>query len=95
MDTVTLDYFWAIVLGAVQGVAEFLPISSSGHLALVEHIGLGKAAPPAFDVFLHLATLMVVICYFRGAIAWYGRNEPRVLLLVVVASIPTGIIGLF
>ncbi len=89
-----LGYFWAAVLGAVQGFAEFLPISSSGHLALVEHLGLGRAAAPAFDVFLHLATLLVVIIYFRKAIYWYYRNDVKVLLYVVTATIPTAIVGL-
>lgn len=89
----TLGYFWAAILGAVQGLAEFLPISSSGHLALVEHLGLGMAAPAVFDIFLHLATLLVVLVYFRHTIVWYLRNDFRVLLYVVMASIPTAAIG--
>ena len=94
MEPISLGYFWAAVLGAVQGIAEFLPISSSGHLALVEHLGMGMAAPAAFDVFLHLATLLVVIWYFRKSMVWYFRNDLRVLFYVVVASVPTGVIGL-
>ncbi len=78
----------------VQGLAEFLPISSSGHLALVEHLGLGGAAPPSFDLLLHLATLLVVINYFRSAIVWYFRNDTKVLLYVLAACVPTGLIGL-
>jgi Uncharacterized bacitracin resistance protein len=93
-DAPVLGYFWAAILGIVQGVAEFLPISSSGHLALVEHLGLGRAAPPAFDVFLHCATLLVVLAYFRRTILWYVKNDKIVLWYVVLASIPTGIIGL-
>lgn len=84
-----------MVLGVVQGVAEFLPISSSGHLALVEHLGMGMAAPASFDVILHLATLLVVLAYFRRRILWYIRNDLMVIIYVVVASIPTGFIGLF
>ena len=91
---ITLDYFWAAILGIVQGLAEFLPISSSGHLALVEHLGMGMPAPASFDVFLHLATLVVVLIYFRRAIFWYAKNDFKVLLYVVIATIPTGIIGL-
>ncbi len=89
-----LGYFWAAILGLVQGIAEFLPISSSGHLALVEHLGLGRAAAPAFDVFLHLATLLVVLVYFRRSILWYFRNDKIILLYVIIACIPTGLIGL-
>lgn len=90
----TITYFWAVILGAVQGAAEFLPISSSGHLALVEHLGMGMAAPLAFDILLHLATLLVVLFYFRAAILWYAKNDFTVLMYVVIACIPTGIIGI-
>lgn len=90
----SIGYFWAAVLGAVQGVAEFLPVSSSGHLALAAHLGMGAAAPALFDVLLHLATLLVVVAYFRRTIVWYYRNDQRVLLYVVIASVPTGVIGL-
>ncbi len=89
----TIGYLWAAILGIVQGLAEFLPVSSSGHLALVEHLGLGHAAPPSFDLLLHLATLLVVINYFRHAIVWYWRNDPRVLVSVVIACVPTGLVG--
>jgi undecaprenyl-diphosphatase len=88
-----IGYLWAAVLGLVQGLAEFLPVSSSGHLALVAHLGMGSAAPAAFDVFLHLATLIVVIVYFRRGILWYAENSPVVLLYVIVASVPTGLVG--
>lgn len=94
LDYSSLGYFWAAVLGVVQGVAEFLPISSSGHLALVEHLGMGMAAPVSFDIFLHLATLLVVFAYFWRRILWYLRNDVRVLLYVVAASVPTGLVGL-
>ena len=94
-DSSSLGYFWAAVLGVVQGVTEFLPISSSGHLALVEHLGMGVAAPVSFDIFLHLATLLVVLAYFRRRILWYLQNDLRVLLYVIVASIPTALVGLF
>lgn len=59
----------ALLLGLLQGVAEFLPISSSGHLELTKNI-LGLAEVPiVFDVFLHLATLLVVVLVFRKRIA--------------------------
>lgn len=93
-DLSSLGYFWAAVLGVVQGLAEFLPVSSSGHLALVGHLGMGMAAPATFDVFLHFATLLVVFAYFRKRIFWYLRNDRRVLYYVIAASIPTGLIGL-
>ncbi|MCC8167124.1 MAG: undecaprenyl-diphosphate phosphatase [Planctomycetes bacterium] len=94
-DAVSINYFWAALLGLVQGLAEFLPISSSGHLALVEHLGMGHPAPASFNILLHLATLIVVIAYFRRTIVWYYRNDLRVLLFVVAATVPTGLVGVF
>ena len=75
--------FQAIVLGALQGLAEFLPISSSGHLKVAQNLfGLGEV-PLLFDVFLHLATLLAVCIYFWKKIwallkclgRWITRKE--------------------
>ena len=90
-----------IILGLIQGFAEWLPISSTAHLRVAEHF-LGFQATPLFNVFLHVGTLGVVIFYFRHDIkviltalvhrdfhSEYGRFIP----LIVVATIPTGIIG--
>jgi undecaprenyl-diphosphatase len=91
-----------IILGLIQGFAEWLPISSTAHLKIAEHF-LGFQATPLFNVFLHIGTLGVVIFYFRREIkivlsalvhrdfhSEYGRFVP----LIIVATIPTGIIGL-
>ncbi len=91
-----------IILGLIQGLAEWLPISSTAHLVIAEHF-LGFSATPLFNVFLHTGTLGVVIFYFRHDIkiiltalihrdfhSEYGRFIP----LIVVATIPTGIIGI-
>lgn len=90
-----------IILGLIQGFAEWLPISSTAHLKIAEHF-LGFQATPLFNVFLHIGTLGVVIFYFRHDIkvvltalvhrdfhSEYGRFIP----LIVVATIPTGVIG--
>jgi len=60
-----MNFFYAIFLGLLQGVTEFLPISSSGHLALVEFFLGIEEAGLAFDVALHLGTLVGVLIYFR------------------------------
>jgi undecaprenyl-diphosphatase len=91
-----------IILGLIQGLAEWLPISSTAHLRIAEHF-LGFGATPLFNVFLHAGTLGVVVFYFRHDIKMvltalvqrdfhseYGRFIP----LIIVATIPTGIIGL-
>ncbi|HVJ81783.1 MAG TPA: undecaprenyl-diphosphate phosphatase [Planctomycetia bacterium] len=70
-DDISLGF--AILLGALQGVAEFLPISSTGHLALAEHfLGIRKA-DSFFDVMLHLGTLAAVVWHYRRSLA--GRDE--------------------
>ncbi len=63
-----MTVFQGILLGFLQGVAEFLPISSSGHLALAQHLFGLDQVPLLFDVFLHLATLAAVLLYFRRKI---------------------------
>ena len=57
-----------IVLSLIQGLTEFLPVSSSGHLALAQHLIPGfdvEAAGVTFDLLLHIATLLAVLIYFR------------------------------
>ncbi len=60
--------FQAIILGVLQGIAEFLPISSSGHLQVAQDLLGLQDVPLLFDVFLHIATLAAVIIYFRKKI---------------------------
>ncbi len=64
-----MSIFQAIILGVLQGIAEFLPISSSGHLAVAQHLFGLNEVPLLFDVMLHLATLLAVVLYFRKKIA--------------------------
>lgn len=97
----------AIFLGGLQGATEFLPVSSSGHLRLAEDIL--EATPPsiAFDVMLHLGTLIAVFLVFRRSIwaiakgclslkggTYWERDSVRKAGLMVAATIPTAIIGL-
>jgi len=110
-----LTIFEAIILGLVQGLAEFLPISSSGHLALLQHFfGIEEGDALTFAIMLHVGTLIsVFVVYWRdlvGLIAELGMvfkdiftgkgpridaNPTRKLgFLIIVATIPTGIIGI-
>ena len=99
----------AILLGIVQGVGEFLPISSSGHLIAVPWLLGLKEHPLAFDVALHLGTLVAVggalmgdwLKMIRGAFASlaahgnpFAEDDGRRLGFLVVASIPGGFFGL-
>ena len=64
-----MSIFQSIILGVLQGIAEFLPISSSGHLKVAQELLDLSEVPLLFDVMLHLATLAAVILYFRKKIA--------------------------
>ena len=60
----------AILLGLVQGLTEFLPVSSTAHLTLAEHLMFqGRPMPLAFDVLLHVGTLVALMVYFRQELA--------------------------
>jgi len=97
----------ALFLGIVQGLTEFLPISSSGHLVLFQHY-LGLTEPMVFfDVLLHAGTLAAVVIFFRKELYLIllslikpssGGNfssQRQILLAVILGTIPTGIIGFF
>ena len=56
-----------IILGLTQGLTEFLPVSSSGHLVLLESFGIGEQST-AFNLMLHLATLLAVVIFYRKKI---------------------------
>ena len=78
-----MSTFEAIVLGIVQGLGEFLPISSSGHLELTRWLfgwdSLTEDLEQSFDVAVHLGTLVAVIIYFRNDLWAYGRAGLRSL----------------
>lgn len=89
----------AVLLGAIQGVTEWLPVSSSAHLALAQHY-LGIAAPVSFDVSLHLATVLALIAYYRNDLLSLGRGvlarndaAVRYSALILLAALPTAAIG--
>ena len=87
----------AILWGLIQGLTEFLPISSSGHLVLVPAV-LGLDAPDlATSAVLHLGTLAAVVVYFRREIGEILRGTDlgkRLLMLLVIGSVPAVIGGL-
>lgn len=98
-----------MALGAVQGLTEFLPVSSSGHVAIGALLFDLKEAGPSLSIVLHLGTLIATLLLFRkdvaGLFAATGRavatpttlkntEEGRTLARILVASIPTAVIGL-
>ena len=64
-----MNYLQAVILGIVQGLTEFLPVSSSGHLVIVQHLFGMRQADLAFDVSVHLGTLIAVVAFFRRDIS--------------------------
>lgn len=91
----------ALILAVIQGLTEWLPVSSSGHLAIAQTF-LGLNPPLIFDVMLHFGTLIVVLVVFRKdvinilkALAKrdFNSEEGKLALFIVVGSVPIGIVG--
>lgn len=95
----------AIILGVVQGLTEFVPVSSSGHLVLLPYLVGWERPGLAFDVALHLGTAGAIVAYFRRelaamALGLLGRGGDvdarlyrRLAVLVAVATVPVGVAG--
>ena len=100
-----MDILQIIVLALVQGLTEFLPISSSAHLILVPYLTDWPDQGLAFDVAVHVGTLTAVVIYFRKEInkmffAWFaslaGRHseDSKLAWAVLIGTIPVGLAGL-
>ncbi|MEZ6122909.1 MAG: undecaprenyl-diphosphate phosphatase [Planctomycetaceae bacterium] len=94
----TTEYIHAIILGIIQGIAEFLPISSSGHLVIADAVlrqYSGTAAPQestTMSIALHFGTLLsIMVVYRRELMALL--SDFRLMFLIVVATIPVGVVG--
>ncbi len=91
-----------ILLGVIQGLTEFLPVSSSGHLVLTEFaLGVKKTNDLSFEVLLHFATLMAILAYFvpkwweeRHKISSNIKEIKNYIIYIIIATIPAGIVGL-
>lgn len=94
-----MDVLRAIILGAVQGLTEFLPVSSSGHLVILGVIlgrELGGQGSTAQSVLLHLGSWLAILWVFRSDVAKlvYPKINWHVISLLVLASIPAAIVGI-
>tara|TARA_B100000745_G_C20154816_1_gene395724 strand:+ start:7811 stop:8620 length:810 start_codon:yes stop_codon:yes gene_type:complete len=104
-----MEVFTAIILGLIQGITEFLPISSTGHLVLVqEFLGVSDIYGLSFDAILHLATALAVGIYFfkdflKIAYAFLYRitgrpvvkEDETMLLLLIIGTIPAAALGFY
>ena len=104
-----MSFFQSILLGMVQGVTEFLPVSSSGHLVVLRTFLHIETIPPLYDVFLHIATLLAVCIIFRKKIITLfislfrfitkknndaDKNNLHLIIAILTASLFTAAVGL-
>lgn len=102
-----MDFFQAFILAVIQGLTEFLPVSSSAHLILPSRLLGWPDQGLVFDISVHVGTLMAVIIYFRKDLwrmlknlyAWFFSKKPldadgRMMLCVLLGTVPVGLCGL-
>lgn len=87
-----------LLLALVQGITEFFPVSSSGHLIIFQKLLNFSTIPLVYDIFFHLGTLLAVTVYFFRdlkplALRFYEKENFHMLLLLITASLPTALIG--
>lgn len=99
-----MDWTEALVLGIVQGLTEYLPVSSSGHLVIGSYLfGTDGEENLAFTVAVHVATVMSTLVVLWREIAWLLRgavrckmnDETRYIINIIISMIPVGIVGVF
>lgn len=99
-----MSWFEALILGLVQGLTEYLPVSSSGHLAIGSALfGIEGEENLAFTITVHIATVFSTLFIlwkevswlFKGVLKFRMNNETRYMLNIIVSMIPVGIVGLF
>ena len=102
-----MEWWQAVVLAVIQGLTEFLPVSSSGHLVLLPRLLGWSDQGLAFDVAVHVGTLLAVVGYFRrdlvplttGLFRWVGGDRKdsygRLAVNLLIGTIPVGLVGLF
>lgn len=90
-----MTYIEAILLGLIQGLTEFLPVSSSGHLVILSSVLGVETQGLTFEVMVHFGTLIAVFVVFKDDIFSLIRNPfQKLTLLIIVGAIPTAIMGL-
>lgn len=99
-----MDWIQALILGLVQGLTEYLPVSSSGHLTIgQELLGVSGEDNLTFDVAVHVATVLSTLVVLWSEVAWIFKglfkfklnDETRYVMNILVSMIPVGIVGVF
>ncbi|MFA6252852.1 MAG: undecaprenyl-diphosphate phosphatase [Patescibacteria group bacterium] len=99
-----MNFLQATILGVVQGITEWLPISSDGHLVLFEKL-MRLSVPVSFDIFLHVGSLLVIIVFFRQAVSellksffhrpnTWPEDRKKWWIYLIISTLVTGIVGL-
>jgi undecaprenyl-diphosphatase len=96
-----MSFLDAIILGMIQGLTEFLPVSSSGHLVIAEAVLKVKQPGISLELLVHLGTLLSVTIYFRKQLFLLCKSlfvremakERRIILLLIIGTIPAGLAG--
>lgn len=90
-----MEIWEALLLGIVQGLTEFLPVSSSGHLVLVQNaLGIGGETVMFFDVMVHVGTLIAVLTVLHKPVFELIKNPiSKPMLRLVIATVPAGLAG--
>lgn len=82
----------AVALGVLQGLTEFLPVSSSGHLVIGQKLFSLSKPPVFFDILVHIGTLLAVLIFFRKQ---FFKVSAKTVGLIFIGTIPAGLVGLF
>ena len=99
-----MDWLEALILGALQGLTEYLPVSSSGHLAIGSYLfGVNPDDNLTFTVAVHVATVLSTLVILWKEISWIFRglfkcemnDETRYVINIIISMIPVGIVGVF
>ena len=86
------DFIEILILSAIQGISEFLPISSSAHLILVSNFYNFKTSSLLIDISLHLGSLFAILFYFKKDLLDFSQNK-KLLKLIIIGSLPVIIFG--
>ena len=84
-----------VILALIQGITEFLPVSSSGHLAIMSELfGIDPEKGLAFSIMLHAGSLLAITAfYFKTLLGFFKKDQLRLLGMVIIGTIPAGIAG--
>lgn len=99
--TVVPEWLAAIVLGIVEGVTEFIPVSSTGHLIVAGHwLGWTDERAATFEIFIQLGAILAIVWLYRARLlavvarAWRPGPEQRFALAMIIAFLPAALVGL-